>query len=298
MNKRKIPNFFIVGAAKAGTSTLWKCLKEHPHIYMPDDELYKEPGFFSDLYGIEDFAKYLNLFAHARSFHKAIGEATTAYLTDPFSARNIKKIIPDAKIIIILRNPADRAYSLYNWMVQEGYEYAPSFEQALKLEDKRINKKIPNFWEPGYKWDYLYFRSGLYYEQVERYIDLFSNILILKFDDFIYNPIITYQNICDFLEIGFHPIHFKKENISYSVYHPYLQFALRKLINFFNFLKNKFIDIKTKKDRDRLMLLGVKKNKPTKLERHIRTELLKRYKEDIEKLSDLTNIDFTYWLTE
>jgi len=292
-----MPNFFIVGAAKAGTSTLWRCLKDHPQVYMPDDELCKEPGFFSNLYGIKEIGCYQNLFKHSNEQHKIIGEATTAYLTDPSSAGNIKQIIPKAKILIILRNPADRAYSLYNWMVQEGYEYAPTFSYALSIEGKRI-KKSTSFWRRQYYWDYLYFRSGLYYNQAKRYLDLFSDVLILKFDELVHNPQNTYQKIYDFLEIGFYPAQFKKENISHSVYHPYLQFGLRKLNVFLNLYRQFVGDIKTKQERDKLMLLGIKKNKPPELARDVRTGLLKKYTGDIIKLSDLTNMDFTYWLSE
>ncbi len=168
------PNFFIVGAAKAGTSSLWKYLNSHPQVFMPRDELHKEPCFFSSFGESMGLDYYLNLYATASEKQTLCGDASTAHLSDPVSAERIYAFNPDARIIIILRNPADRAYSLYNWMVQEGYEYAGSFEEALRLENIRAAKSIPNWFDYGYYWDFMYFRSGLYYQQVKRYLDLFK----------------------------------------------------------------------------------------------------------------------------
>ncbi len=72
----KQPNFFIVGAAKAGTTSLWKLLKKHPNIFMPEDELYKEPAFFSDIRPMS-FQQYLDIFSSASSSDLLIGEAST-----------------------------------------------------------------------------------------------------------------------------------------------------------------------------------------------------------------------------
>ena len=112
MNK---PNLFIVGAAKAGTTTLYSYLEKHTQVYMPKDELYKEPAFFSTKGEKMGYEKYIDIFKSSTDRHKYIGESSTAYLTDSSSAQNLYDYNQGSKIIIILRNPVNRAYSLYKW---------------------------------------------------------------------------------------------------------------------------------------------------------------------------------------
>lgn len=234
------PNFFIVGAAKSGTSSLWQYLTQNPQVYMPKDELFKEPCFFSSFGEAMGITNYLKIFHDAKENHRIIGEASTAYLSDPLSAKRIYDFNLAAKIIILLRNPVDRAYSLYNWMVQDGYEFAESFEEALELEEERAGKTIPNWYEPQYYWNYLYYRSGLYAAQVQRYLDIFGDkVLIIKFDDFKRERDLEYKKICAFLGIEanvFPPIVF---NASKKVRSPKLQFVLRKITDNLISLKQK-----------------------------------------------------------
>lgn len=294
----KKPNLFIVGAAKAGTTTLWKYLKQHPNVYMPDDEISKEPSYFSTKFHKLDLNRYLELFSEAAESHKIIGEASTAYLTDPTSCQKIYEFNPESKIIIILRNPADRAYSLYNWMRQEGYELATSFEDALKKEKKRVEKKIPNFFESAFYWNYLYFNSGLYYEQVKRYVDGFGeNVLVLTFEEFMLNQKAEMEKIYRFLGLEFIETSVSKENESLDIYSPYLQFIFRKLSKLVSDFKSVFVSKTTdKKRRDFLIYFGQKKIRPRRMSEITRKILLEKYKDDIIKLSDLTKMDFTSWL--
>ena len=296
MNK---PNFFIAGAAKSGTSTLWKLLKKHPDVFMPPDELDKEPAYFSPLKCRRTTEQYINLFQNAREFHKRVGEASTAYLTDPASAGNIKAFDPESKIIIILRNPADRAYSAYNWMVMEGYEYAWNFKQALKLEEKRTNRDIPNFWEPEYYWNYMYCGTGMYYEPIKRYIDLFhDNVLVVKFDDFVGSLQSEYDKICSFLNIETNSASLSAQNVSKSVYSPLIQFALRKISTKLNIyrIKNFNYKIQSKNKRDLLLQFGIRNQKPKRLNPDLKYRLLQKYKENLQMLSDLTGTDFAAWV--
>jgi hypothetical protein len=295
-NNKKLPNFFIIGAAKAGTSSLWQNLKMNKNVFMPKDEMYKEPSFFSNLTGFTDINKYIDLFRSAKD-NQIVGEASTTYLTDPQSAGNIYKMCPEAKIIIILRNPANRAYSLYNWNVQEGYEYASTFEKALRLEKQRSIKKIPNFFEPQYCYNYMYFDSGLYYSQVKRYFDIFdkSNIYIIDFDDLKINFEKTYDNLCIFLGVEKNQILPKSFNKSKKTIFPFCQFILRKINNYIN--SNFRRDINKKELRDKLLNIGLLNKTPKKINTETRTNLLNRYEKDIYLLSELTNMDFKKWLT-
>ena len=292
----KRPNFFIVGAAKSGTTSMWQYLCQHPNVFMPPSFLRKEPAFFSDLYGFDSREKYRAIFLEASDQHWAVGEASTAYLTDPVSAKRIAEVVPHAKIIIMLRNPVDRAYSLYNWMTQEGYEYAASFERALTLEDRRANSSNFKNNNPQYFYNYLYFRSGLYAEQVSRYIDRFSadQICVILFEEFIRDPSASYRRVCEFLNVDpdFEP-NFKVYNKSRDVVFPPLQRILRKATNFTNRILRRAPD--TKKDRDFLLSLGLRSRRRPKLSDELRAQLMLDYQSDIEKLECLIERDLSLW---
>lgn len=294
------PNLFIVGAAKSGTTTLYSYLEKHSQVFMPADELYKEPAFFSSKGEKLGFENYMNIFSNAKSAHQYIGEASTAYLTDPTSAKRIYDFNPGAKIIIILRNPSDRAYSLYNWMVQEGYEYAKSFEKALVLEKKRKKKKIPNFFEPEYYWNYMYSSSGLYYEQVKRYKDLFdeNNILIIKFEDMTQDINNTYKDVSVFLKINYEEINVEKENESKMVYNPLLSFLGRKITKIINRLMKGVIRIDQKHKKDKIIYLLQKNNKPEAMNINTKKELLEKYLYDIKMLEELIDKDLSNWINK
>lgn len=298
----KRPDFFIVGAAKAGTTSLWRYLKENPEVFMAGDEILKEPCFFSDQGPRRTMEEYLKLFEGASEEHERVGEASTIYLPDPTSAGRIYGFNRDARIIMVLRNPVDRAYSLYNWMVQEGYEYSSTFEKALEREERRSNKRIPNFFEPElYYSDYMYFSSGLYCEQVKRYLDIFGdNVLVVKFDDLVNDFDATYERVCSFLGIRVNRLSPDVFNPSRSIYSPGLQFALRKANDLLVKIAPRLFSFtfKTKESRDWLLGLGLKEGRPPKLREETGKELLERYRDDIRCLSELTGISFEEWLNE
>ena len=111
------PTFFIVGAPKSGTTLLYNYLKQHPKVFLPSR---KEPHFFSQSYHnfrlappVSTKDAYLEIFKNTENF-KAIGEASTNYLSDPETAYLIKNQLPNSKIIISIRNPIDRSFSKVN----------------------------------------------------------------------------------------------------------------------------------------------------------------------------------------
>jgi hypothetical protein len=261
---------------------------------MPSDELAKEPSHFADLiewYRSDD--QYFSIFKDAQPRHRWIGEASTAYLTDPSAAANIYKYNPDARIIIVLRNPADRAYSLYCWMVQEGYESKSTFEKALDAEAKRAKGKIPNFWEPQYFYNFMYFGSGLYHDQVKRYVDLFKqNVLVMTFEELLASIKDDYAPVRQFLGIGAQHATPEVSNPSVRVVHPALQFWLRKLNNRLEH------NARTKEERDALMQRGIREGKPPPLQADTRATLLQRYREDILATAQLINKNLDQWFEE
>ncbi|HEX7023100.1 MAG TPA: sulfotransferase [Trueperaceae bacterium] len=177
------PNFFIVGAAKAGTTSLYRYLGQHPDVYMSPR---KEPHFFSAVNPdpsqrwfvptVSDEAAYLELFAGAGG-QRAVGEASTSYLWDPHAAERISKKMPQAKIVIMLRDPIERAFSHYLMDVREGIQ-TKSFTQALEEDAGRPVK--------GWGVSHLYLELGQYAGQVERYLAVFprSQVHIVFFETF------------------------------------------------------------------------------------------------------------------
>ncbi|MCR4288476.1 MAG: sulfotransferase, partial [Deltaproteobacteria bacterium] len=166
------PNFFIVGAAKCGTTSLADNLKQHPQIFISPR---KEPFYFvkDARIGYKDFNEYMALFKNAGDAI-AIGEASTGYLFEESAPYEIKKHFPDAKIIVILRNPVDMAYSHWRHMCVVGNE-AKTFEEAIS-ERERKYRKTENFKRKVVDWwaTYLYLERALYYNQIKRYFDVFG----------------------------------------------------------------------------------------------------------------------------
>ena len=158
-----LPQFLVAGAAKSGSSTLYHYLSLHPEVFMPDE---KEPAFFSKYYdkGVD---WYESLFSEAQSGQVA-GEATVEYMVNPDSPVRIAKLLPDIKLIFILRNPVDRAWSHYWHRVKNG-EDARQFDEIMKSDDI--------FQE-------YFVQYGLYYKCLKRYYDIFNNdqikIIILE----------------------------------------------------------------------------------------------------------------------
>ena len=130
-----MPNFLIIGAMKSGTTALYYYLEQHPQVYMSP---VKEPNFFcSEENSDGDFATrlgaYQDLFRDV-SGEKAIGEASHCYLYEPEAAARIQEYITDAKLIAVLRDPVDRAYSHFLHMVRNGSEPLTDFALALREE--------------------------------------------------------------------------------------------------------------------------------------------------------------------
>jgi hypothetical protein len=203
---KTLPNFFIVGAARSGTTSLDRYLSQHPEIYITPK---KETHFFAAEHFpaclgpgddrlsrllIRDEDEYAQLFAGATGA-KAIGESSAFYLSFPDTAEQIKKTIPDAKIIIILREPVERAYSAYMFMFRDGRETL-GFEEGLSREEERKQK--------GYEPIWWYKELGSYYKQVKHYIDVFGSqrVKVLLYDEFYANPGQALRDVFSFLEVN------------------------------------------------------------------------------------------------
>jgi hypothetical protein len=201
------PNFFIVGAAKAGTTSLYEYLRQHPDVFMPKD---KEPWHFCDLKepapycAVQslDFNAYLALFAEAGD-RRAVGEASVSYLTSPGAESRIYARYPDARIIILLRNPADRVYSWYNFLCQYGVEPGLSLERALAEEDQRVAVAAQGRDTWFVDECILYFHYGLISHDIERFVNRFpkEQVHVALFEDLKARPVETTRAVYEFLEV-------------------------------------------------------------------------------------------------
>ena len=203
MKDREIwPNFFIVGAAKAGTTTLYAYLNMTNGVYMSP---VKETGYFHSFkqdprsrgIRITDKAKYLKLFSKVKD-EKAIGEATPSYLRDPKTPELIHEKSPNAKIIIMLRDPVQRAFSHYLMRKTNGQEKR-TFRQLIEDHIKDYKRDKVDFDRTIY--------PGLYTNQVKKYIDVFGskNIKILIFEEFIKDTFTQVKEVLDFLGVDSEP---------------------------------------------------------------------------------------------
>jgi len=176
-----LPNFLIIGAMKAGTSSIHLCLKEHPEIFMPE---LKEIHFFDWDLRYKKGKHFYERFFNASRNYKAIGEATPTYLSSIKAPGRIYNIIPEVKLIVSLRNPIDRCISHYRMDYQSGKTRLPLYE-ALNKERK-------------------YLEMGLYYKHLLRYLKYFKKeqFLYVFFDDLDKNPKKFYKSIYRFLEVN------------------------------------------------------------------------------------------------
>ena len=201
-----MPTFLVIGAAKSGTTALWTYLRQHPDVFMP---AFKEPQFFAFAEGdrpafggpgatigraITNRVAYEALFTDAGGA-RAVGEASNLYLYVDEAAGRIAAALPDVRLLAILRQPADRAFSSYQHLKRQGREPAPTFEAALAMEADRIR----DGW--GFLWRYRDF--GNYGRQLRRYLDVLprEQLMVHLYDDLESNPGGTLRRTFEFLGV-------------------------------------------------------------------------------------------------
>jgi hypothetical protein len=199
---RPLPDFLILGAQKAGTTALYAYLRRHPHITGPS---WKEVSFF-DRHWLRGEAWYRGNFPNVlRARDDLVGEASPSYLFHPLAPQRVDELVPEARLIVLVRNPVDRAYSHYHHEVALGREPL-SFEEALAAEDERTAGEAERLAsEPGYFshawWNYTYRARGRYAEQLERWLDFFprERLLILSSEELLDEPGRTHAHVLQFL---------------------------------------------------------------------------------------------------
>ncbi|MDJ0533047.1 MAG: sulfotransferase [Xenococcaceae cyanobacterium MO_207.B15] len=294
-----MPNFLIIGAAKAGTTALHEYLQQHPQIYMTPT---KETNFFAfegevinfqgpgdealKDFSITDLSTYQAKFAQVTN-ELAIGEACPSYLYIPQAVPRIKKYIPDTRLIVILRNPVERAYANFLHNVRDDRE--PHQDFALALQDEAT--RIANNWE----WFWHYKQIGFYGKQLQRYYELFSpnQIKIHLYEDLKEQPIKLLQDILNFLEVdpNFIPDMALRPNKSGMPKNKIIHQLLTKP----NPLKTILKPLFPTKLRQKIQHNNLTK---PQISSDVRQQLRDLYREDIIKCQDLIRRDLSGWLTE
>ena len=274
MTKDNWPTFFIVGAPRSGTTSLYNYLKTIPEIFMSP---VKEPGYFipNDFRGFTE-KKYLDLFKNVKN-EIVIGEASAGYLASHEASLKIKKQIPDAKIIITLRDPVERTFSDYLNNLRTG-NVKRTFEQDFgnflrnNKEQSHLKKSIP---------------VSMFFEQVKNYLNIFGkeNVKILIFEETIKDTKTAIEDILEFLGVKTQiPENFEKQYNAYS--EPLGSFGT-------NIAKNKTISTIVKKifpNKNRENILHTilnKKGKKPKMSEEIKIKLQNLFLEDVKKLEKL-----------
>ncbi|TCJ15543.1 sulfotransferase [Rubrobacter taiwanensis] len=295
-----LPNFLIIGAQKAGTTSLYYYLRQHPQVYMSPE---KETHFFTYLgerpvHGgpgrpataiITDAEEYGRLFSGVAG-EKAVGEASPSYLYSERAPERIKRYLPEARLIAILRQPAERAYSNFLHCLGSGREPLEDFAAALEAEDRRV----AGGWGP--LWHYR--RKGYYHEQLSRYYALFdpAQIRVYLYEDLREDAGEVLRDIFEFLEVdeSFEADTSERYNVSgvprsrtvgalisglggvIPVARPILQKALPYGV----------------RQRLKARIFAT----PPRLDPEVRRELTENYREDILRLEELIGRDLSGWL--
>ena len=284
-------DFFIVGAPKAGTTSLYHYLSEHPQVEMSSQ---KEPDYFSDkaiheqgMYyaknRVDTLDKYESLFVQKESV--VYGEASVSYLFYENVAEDIKKYNPNAKIIIMLRDPIERAFSHYLMDYRLGL-ISVSFEKVLAKISKLKNAHL--FYQQ-------YIELGKYTTQIQRYLDSFEqeSILFIDYDDFKKNVPETVNQVYSFLNIStdFTANINTKYNASTMPKNKIIRFIysfvfLRKILTFL------FPVYLVRNIRDFLF----KADEKPELLKETRNQLRKIFNDDIRILEEVLGKDYSKWV--
>lgn len=299
-----LPNFLIIGTAKAGTTSLHHYLDQHPDIFMcrkKDTFFFNFDGRDPDYGGPSDNDWYRGRAVVHRDDYEAlfdgvttemaIGEACPQYLYDPDAASRIHRYTPDAKLIAVLRDPVERAYSSYLQQVRDGLETETDFAAALSREDDRIRAN----WRP--MWHYR--ARGFYFEQLERYLSLFGakQVRLYLYEDLQREPAGLLREIYGFLGVddrfeadisvrhnragiprsrGLYNLIMTPNKLK-TVVRPLLPVSVRRM------LKGAVIDS------------GVNLQRPD-IPAELRRSLMSEFRDDILALQGLIDRDLSHWM--
>lgn len=300
--RANLPDFLIIGASKSGTTSLYRYLDSHPEIYMSS---IKEPRYFAFaehrpqvrgpyserlnrriVWKLEDYRK---LFSR-QSQEKVAGEASAMYLNSLRSPKTIQRMIPDVRLIAILRHPADRAYSSFCQNRRNGAERFHDFSLALEAEEERSNLHWVGF---------NYRNAGSYGSHLERYYSLFpkKQLLVFLYEDLVADVSAVLGNICRFLDVDdeFQFDTSEQHNVTRGIPRSNV---FSRMLKEKSLAKSAFKLVASRRSRrslrDKLSSLNLAAKPPYPPE--VRQRLCDFYREDILKLQKMIDRDLSTWL--
>lgn len=294
------PNFFIIGAPKCGTTSLAAYLSEHPNVYMSP---IKEPHFFNTDMRWHDIDvpnrdAYMDLFRAASSEHLAIGEASTTYLYSAAAVPNILQCNPDAKFIVMVRNPLEMAQALHGELLWSQNENVEDFERAWYLQsDRKEGKYVP---KRCLLPEWLQYRDVCKVgDQLERLYSWVTSgrIHVIVHDDLRVDMGAVYRRTLQFLEVPDNGKHeFKVYNQSKKARWPVLARSVSAICRIKHGVETK-LGVKSRFG----LLAGIERlnvapHARQPLSPSLRNALLQEFRADVLKLSRLTQRDLSGWV--
>ncbi len=245
---RLLPDFLVIGTQRGGTTALYHYLKTHPgiHSVTTTDTHFFDKKFHKglDWYRAHFPTRFEKVYTQRISRQSFVtGEASSSYLSYPHAPRRVAQVLPQVKLIVLLRNPVDRAYSQYYHTCELGYETLP-FEQAIQAEVARIGserEKIledEHYYSDAYKHQ-SYLSRGIYVDQLQSWLALFprEQFLILKSEEFYADPVTTFKQVSAFLDLQDVEPQLRKQEYKYYAHNTYysgMDSALRqRLLEYF-----------------------------------------------------------------
>jgi len=295
-----VPDFLIIGAAKSGTTAMFEYMQTNPEVFLTEP---KEPHYYAlagttpaftgpgdaesiNRWSVTDRAAYSDLYASA-SPGQVRGEGSVSTLYFPGAAERLAEEAPGAKLICVLRDPADRAFSGYSFMRTRTWEPLDEFAAALRDEDRRINAGWHHIWH--------YASMGFYGSQLQRFMKVFpaDQMLVATHDSLRDDPAAFMARIYDF--IGVAPCEISRTPAPHRSGEPRSR-ALSKMITTHHPLKKLVAPLIPPTVRIRLRDAVQKRNVVKQsYPDEIRAELIQRFGPDMELLESLTGIDTEPW---
>lgn len=298
----KHPNFFIIGAPKCATTSLYKYLQAHPNVFMPEA---KEPCFFCDDFpnemDVHSMEEYLKLFEDAGNQHLAIGEASVWYLYSEVAIKKLFEFNPQAKLIVMLRNPVEQVYSMHMQCYIEQYDHETNFIKAWKLQESRkLGENLPS---PCKVEQFLQYKSVASFSfQIERLLSIYpaEQVKFILFDDIKSDPQNVYNETIKFLGLPKHDRDdFKTENSSHQFKYKWLgNFMLNQpswLVSIKNWIKRVFKIESLTSISSFISRFNIQQGSREPLPAEFIEELKEEFKEETERLSRLIDRDLTHW---
>jgi len=277
IEKNRVPNFIIAGAQKCGTTSIFEVLNDHMEVFLPES---KEVHFFDKNESFDKGIDWYKKFFRKSKFEKVIMDITPNYMNKEYVPERIKKLLPNVKLIFVLRNPVTRAYSNYWDNIRNQNEHLP-FDEAIKHNPAYIEK-------------------GLYYKHINSFLKYFNekDIFIFLSEELFSHPEIFYKKLCSKLDIDFKMIRDMNRVANFARV-PRVR-SLEKI-----FLSQNKISMRIRRPIPRFLKsfvkkldekFNMKKIKRPKIDEETKKYLKDIFSDDIKSLEKSFDLDLSFWL--